>query len=110
MTDPMFMLRLDVSQPLNSKSNNIGINNSVNNRNYCGTKNPLYNYSTNNDSNTDNDSDNNSLHSATTRLSGLISYNLEADYSNMRRLQTKLQEALTELDSVHCQRIMRYIS
>lgn len=66
MTEPKFMIRLDVSEPASN----------------CATE---------------------DSHS-------LKSYHLEADYANMRHLNSKLEQALEEVESVHSQRIMRYIS
>jgi hypothetical protein len=45
-----------------------------------------------------------------TSQESLVSYHLQSDYANMKRIQTKLQEALDEQESVHSQRIMKYIS
>lgn len=38
------------------------------------------------------------------------SHHLQADYATMKMLQNELQKALDEMNSVHCQRISRYIS
>jgi hypothetical protein len=38
------------------------------------------------------------------------SLHLQADYANMKKLQTELQLAIDELGGVHCQRISRYIT
>jgi hypothetical protein len=35
---------------------------------------------------------------------------VQADYANMKRLQTELQRALNELHGVHAQRLSRYIT
>jgi hypothetical protein len=35
---------------------------------------------------------------------------LQSDYANMNRLQNELQRALKEFESVHSQRIARYIN
>lgn len=35
---------------------------------------------------------------------------LQADYANMKLLQSELQRALDEMNNVHCQRISRYIT
>ena len=37
-------------------------------------------------------------------------FHLQADYANLKRVQTELQRALEELNSPHCQRLARYIS
>jgi len=37
-------------------------------------------------------------------------HHLQADYATMKLLQNELQKALDEMNSVHCQRISRYIS
>jgi hypothetical protein len=38
------------------------------------------------------------------------SYHLQADYANMKRLNTELSRALKEAETVHCQRLSRYIT
>jgi len=38
------------------------------------------------------------------------SFHLEAEYANLKRVQTELQRALDELASPHCDRLLRYIS
>ena len=42
--------------------------------------------------------------------SSLISLHLQADYANMKQMQTELQRAVDALQSAHCQRLSRYIS
>ena len=37
------------------------------------------------------------------------SMHLQADFANMKRLQTELQRALAELSAPHAQRLVRYI-
>ena len=38
------------------------------------------------------------------------SHHLEADYANMKMLQTELGKAVDEFQNTHCQRINRYIA
>jgi hypothetical protein len=40
----------------------------------------------------------------------LKSYHLQADYANMKRMQTELQRAVDDLNGTHSSRMMRYIS
>ena len=42
--------------------------------------------------------------------SSLVSLHLQADYANMKQMQTELQRAVDSLQSAHCQRLSRYIS
>ena len=37
-------------------------------------------------------------------------HHIQADYANMKLLQNELQRAIDEHNSVHCQRVTRYIS
>lgn len=42
--------------------------------------------------------------------SSLVSLHLQADYANMKQMQTELQRAVDTLQSAHCQRLSRHIS
>lgn len=63
MTDPKYLLRLDVNEPVANSS-----------------------------------------------VYELKSYHLQADYANLKRMQTELQRAVDDLNGTHSSRMMRYIS
>ena len=47
---------------------------------------------------------------SSTSSSSIKSLHLQADYANMKQMQTELQRAVDTLQSAHCQRLSRYIS
>jgi hypothetical protein len=103
------MIRLDVEYPLNSIQNkpNIDKNNSDNSNNN-DVKSIIYDNSFNHIDNNNNNNNNND--NTNTNNNKQISYHLQANYNNLKNIQNKLEVALNEIESIHSQRIMKYIT
>ena len=83
MATPVYMLRLDMTPSRDHQQHNLNTNETII------------------DSTVDN---------SQTTMSSIVSLHLQADYANMKQMQTELQRAIDTLESAHCQRLSRYIS
>ena len=113
MTEPKLMIRLDLNTaPTFSSSSSSSSSVSP----FQTVFDHQQQQTSNNNSSNDNNKQSSSIDNLTTPYSSyneseaIKSLHLQADYANMKHLQTELQRALDELNGVHVQRLTRYIS
>ena len=112
MTEPKFMIRLDLNTAPTSSSSSSSSSVSP----FQTVFDHQQQHTSNNNNNNNNNKQSSSIDNLTTPYSSyneseaIKSLHLQADYANMKHLQTELQRALDELNGVHVQRLTRYIS
>jgi COMM domain len=93
MAEPRYKIRLDLSAPTTAVSSQ------------AASTDATTTTTGNND-----DSSSSSDGTPVAPAAQIASLHLQADYANMKKLETELQSALDTLNSAHCQRFVRYIT